>query len=48
MYRKTVWFKMAYPLKPADMSRAFKGAKKRRARRVRDKNNPGSWIELPC
>ena len=48
VYRKTVWFKMAYPLKPADMSRAFKGAKKRRARRVRDKNNPGSWIELPC
>lgn len=48
MYRKTVWFKMAYPLNLADMGKAFRGAKKRRARRVRDKNNPGSWVELPC
>ena len=48
MYRKTVWFKMAYPLNLADMSKAFRGAKKGGARRVRDKNNPGSWVELPC
>lgn len=48
MYQKAVWFKMAYPLRQGDMSRALKDAKKKSARRVRDKNNPGTWIELPC
>ena len=39
---------MAYLLKARDMSKAFKGIKGKRTRRVRDKNNPGTWIELPC
>lgn len=38
---------MAYTLRQVGTSRAFKDAKKKSVRRVRDKNNPGTWIELP-
>ena len=30
------------------MSRALRGIKKKRARHVRDRNNPGKWVDLPC
>ena len=43
-----MWFKTAHPPKPGDASGAFKGAKKRRARRARGKNGPGSRAGLPC
>lgn len=48
MYRKTVWLKMAYHLSAGEMSRAFRDIRKKRARHVRDKNNPSTWVELPC
>lgn len=48
VYKRTVWFKMVYLLKARDMNKALKGIKDKGTRRVRDKNNPGTWVELPC
>lgn len=39
---------MAYPLKVGVMSRSLRDIKNKRARHVRDKNNPGKWVDLPC
>jgi len=47
VYRKAAWFKTAHLPRQGDAGGAFKGAKKRRARRARDKNGPGSRAGPP-